>query len=207
MPRTAIYFVKIIIRSRVCGRKMWESLLENTTQQLMKAWGNLGLKSRSLSPTKSHRSNGTRVNLGEQPCHSYSVSASFCFFSFNHGTHHLISPDLFLNKILCTLTVYAENRRVNRSKRSELFEGKEMSRRRSFYRRVISALLQYLIWGYSFHSCKEKRFTLAAGWSAGNRLWASGGEISHKLVMHTEVLPGQGACWAERCCDLSVSFK
>lgn len=74
------------------------------------------------------------------------------FFSFNHGTDRLISPDLFLNKILCTLTVYTENRRVNRSKRSQFFffffwrEGDEMEEKLLSTRLDDLFLPHYNIW-------------------------------------------------------------
>lgn len=169
VPRTLIRSVI----NPVCGCKMWESLLKHNTAT------DEGFRQSWFQFQKPHF-NQTKIKWSAVA--TVTVLAIF-FYSFNHGTDRLISPDLFLNKILCTLTVYTESRRVNRSKRSELFEGKEIRWRRSFYRRVISALLQYLIWGYSFDAIvlederKEKRFRLVVGSSAENRLWGSEGKF------------------------------
>lgn len=69
---------------------------------------------------------GTEVDQSEQRRHLYRIRLwiSFLFFVFFRSRSSYF-PDLFLNKILCTLAVYRENRGVNRSKRRELFEGKE----------------------------------------------------------------------------------
>lgn len=138
---------------------MWESLLKHNTATAE------GSRQSGILFQKPD-SHQTKINWSSVATVTTSAIVFF-FLSFNHRTDRLILPDLFLNKILCTLTVYTENRRVNRSKRSKLFEEKEMRWRRSLYRRVISALLQYLIWGYSFDATvledEEKWFRLAAG--------------------------------------------
>lgn len=71
--------------------------------------------------TKRYRSGSERA--AAPPLPHQAVDFFFVFFFFRNRSSYF--PDLFLNKILCTLAVYRENRGVNRSKRRELFEGKE----------------------------------------------------------------------------------